>query len=76
MNNTVKDFKDDFKEYLDKLFRERAREMLAELLKIWGIPVVFGQLVSLLRGMKDKEVLEFAKDVEIALSKYEERIKK
>ena len=69
--NSIKDWRD----YLDKLVRERLREFLTQAFLTWGVPVVIGQVVSLLRGMDDNNARLLAKGIEKELDLYNSRLK-
>jgi len=76
MNNSTSGLKDKWTDWLDKLIKEHARDLLVGLIKTWGVPVIIGQICSIIKGMNDDDLKWFAKKLEDLLEEYERRNKK
>lgn len=57
-------------EWMDKLVKEHARELLISLLNQYGVVVILAQVISLLRVSKDDSLMALSKDLEKALDNH------
>lgn len=49
------------------------KDVIANLLKEWGVKVVLKEMISILKNSNDKSLLKLAADLKVALDNYENR---
>lgn len=60
-------------EWMDKLIKEHARELLMGLLNQYGVTLILAQVISILRSTKDDSLMSLSKDLEKALDNHESK---
>jgi hypothetical protein len=60
-------------EWMDKLVKEHARELLIKLLNEYGVTLILAQVISILRASKDESLTALSKDLERALDNHESK---
>ena len=65
--------KNSIGEWMDKLIKEHARELLIGLLNQYGVSLVLAQVISILRLSKDDSLMALSKDLERALDNHEHK---
>jgi len=73
MGEKIKDLVGD---YMDKLIKEHARELIIGLLRQYGVTIILAQVISILRSTKDDGLMALSKDLEHALDNHESKIAK
>jgi hypothetical protein len=65
--------KDAMAEWMDKLVKEHARELIIGLLKQYGVTIILSQVISILRATKDDGFIALSNDLVIALDNHESK---
>lgn len=60
-------------DWMDKLVKEHARELLIKLLNEYGVTLILAQVISILRSTQDESLLALSKDLERALDNHESK---